>query len=124
MRSVSSSILVFLLVLHVLVCGTYGSRLGKFGRKSNEVQVFCKDEDHCASKGNNRKLTTPTTSSTSMAKSIRQNHKENGVNKVELTKEDQNASSSSASKSNGELDLIDMTEMDYSPATKKSPIHN
>lgn len=116
--------MVFLLVLHVLVCGAYGSRLGKFGRKSNEVQVFCKDEDHSASKGNDRKLTTPTTSSTSMAKSTRQNYKENGVNKVELTKGDQNATSSSQAMSKGALDLTDMTEMDYSPATRKSPIHN
>lgn len=165
----SSLSLVFLLVLHLLLRGAQGARLGKFAIKSttsqttivdNETAVkkfndqntmsdkkeieglSCNDdEDHCLSKGKNRKLITSTTMPTSPAKSIQENF-DKGREKMGIKRNDkaQKLSSSSSIYHNPSTgfdldkhkeiapaeyeDAMDMTVMDYSPAKRKPPIHN
>ncbi|CAL5186884.1 unnamed protein product [Lathyrus oleraceus] len=81
---------------------------------TDEETVFCKDE-HCTGKIKNRKLFT---SSASALHAISKKVKTKGNDKVKefkvVKQEEEDVHE----------DLMDITDMDYSPARRKTPIHN
>ncbi|XWS27114.1 hypothetical protein CRYUN_Cryun26dG0088700 [Craigia yunnanensis] len=149
-----SCLAVSLLVLFIFLSSVQGIRLeerfksaghpklheGTLMKTSKGVMgevILCK-EGHCTGKG--RKLFTATTASTPTS-STTSKSEENGENKANPT-----SKVKSGNKKNGEkqdkfhvdspttsehqevrdqyADIVDIAEMDYSPARRKPPIHN
>ncbi|KAL2338460.1 hypothetical protein Fmac_012906 [Flemingia macrophylla] len=138
------SFVVSLLILSLLLTKTQGIRLGKVSlevqqqkhegestllKKSNneaEETVLCKDNE-CTGKTKNRKLETTSVSTTlPLSKNVKEEYKgDPSVN--DNNARNVNTLSSSKHKNVPEEhyhDLVEITEMDYSPAKRKPPIHN
>ncbi|XP_047181616.1 uncharacterized protein LOC124848052 [Vigna umbellata] len=137
------SFVVFLLILSLLLAQTQGTRLGKVSlpvqqqkqqdgestllKRSNtdaEETVLCKDNE-CTGKLKNRKLVTTSISTTqSLPKNVEESKAEDSVNGS--TKKVNTLSSWNQKDVPEEHnhDLVEITEMDYSPAKRKPPIHN
>ncbi|KAK7347150.1 hypothetical protein VNO80_21677 [Phaseolus coccineus] len=138
------SFVVFLLLLSLLLAQTQGIRLGKVSlpvqqqkqqngestllKRSNsdaEETVLCNKDKECTGKLKNRKLITTSISTTqSLSKNVEESKAEHLV--YENTR-NVNAVSSWKQKNVPEEhnhDLVEITEMDYSPAKRKPPIHN
>ncbi|XP_014508231.1 uncharacterized protein LOC106767793 [Vigna radiata var. radiata] len=134
---------VFLLILSLLLAQTQGTRLGKVSlpvqqqkqqdeestllKRSNfdaEETVLCRDNE-CTGKLKNRKLVTTSISSTqSLPKDVEESKAEdlvNGNTKNVNTLSSWNQKDVPEEHSH---DLVEITEMDYSPAKRKPPIHN
>ncbi|XVE98457.1 hypothetical protein REPUB_Repub03eG0108300 [Reevesia pubescens] len=114
---------------------------GALMKNSNGVMgdvILCK-EGHCKGKG--RKLLTATTASTPTSTTTSKNQEINGENKVKPTskvksgnqendeKQEKFPVGSPTSFEHQEVhdhyaDIMDIAEMDYSPARRKPPIHN
>ncbi|KAJ4958635.1 hypothetical protein NE237_025746 [Protea cynaroides] len=102
------------------------SLIKESGGAGETVAVLCKD-GHCS--GKSRRLQNFSTSSTStFSKSV----KNSGGTKIKPTPNEENfhVESSSPISGHGKTDpehypdIIDIAGMDYSPATRKPPIHN
>ncbi|BAT76251.1 hypothetical protein LR48_Vigan01g250200 [Vigna angularis] len=137
------SFVVFLVILSLLLAQTQGTRLGKVSlpvqqqkqqdgestllKRSNtdaEETVLCKDNE-CTGKLKNRKLVTASISTTqSLPKNVEESKAEDSVNGS--TKKVNTLSSWNQKDVPEEHnhDLVEITEMDYSPAKRKPPIHN
>ncbi|CAL9028152.1 unnamed protein product [Prunus brigantina] len=116
-----------------------------------ESSSLCKDGGECSSSGKTRKLISKTASSAATTTTTSKNDKDDGGNRGDLDPKgekvnnntqpggedgDVKAKSSSVISKHQEQeavaahqvqhypDLTDMTEMDYSPARRKPPIHN
>ncbi|QCD80566.1 uncharacterized protein LOC114179477 [Vigna unguiculata] len=133
---------VFLLILSLLLAQTQGIRLGKVSsplqqqkqqdgefsllKRSNtdaeETVLLCKDNE-CTGKLKNRKLVATSISTTkSLSKNVEESKGEELVNGRNV-----NTLRSWKQKDVPEEhnhDLVEITEMDYSPAKRKPPIHN
>ncbi|CAK8534512.1 unnamed protein product [Lathyrus sativus] len=86
---------------------------------TDEETVFCKDE-HCTGKIKNRELFTSSSSALhAISKKVKTkgNDKANGrkVKEFKVNKKQEE---------DVHEDLMDITDMDYSPARRKTPIHN
>ncbi|CAJ1944722.1 unnamed protein product [Sphenostylis stenocarpa] len=137
------SFAVSLLILSLLLAQTQGIRLGKVSvpaqqqkqqdgestllKRSNtdaEETVLCKDKE-CTGKIKNRKLVTTSVSTTqSLSKNVEESKTEHLVN---ANTKNVNTLSSWKHKDIPEEhyhDLVEMTDMDYSSAKRKPPIHN
>ncbi|CAL5198720.1 unnamed protein product [Lathyrus oleraceus] len=119
-----SFILVSLLIFSLLLTKTQGIRLAKesltFEKQKHhaeeeEVAILCNDQQKCTGNIKNRKLVSTSISTT---KSL-----SNDVKNKDEAKDVKVKSMTTSSKYLPE-DFVDITEMDYSPARKKSPIHN
>ncbi|KAK2358008.1 hypothetical protein P8452_77205 [Trifolium repens] len=134
-----SCVLVSLLILSLILTKAQGIRLGKesltFKQQKQHVgeATLCNDQEQCTGNIKNRKLVTTTISTTkSLSKNVKNredvahtsvNGNTRNVNGNGEAKDIKVKSLSTTSKYLPE-DFVDITEMDYSPARKKSPIHN
>ncbi|KAL4335239.1 hypothetical protein GQ457_07G041310 [Hibiscus cannabinus] len=145
-----SSLAVSFMVLFIFLSSVQGIRLEKsfksswhpelheevFMKNSNGVMgevVFCK-EGHCT--GNSRKLLTATTatpaSSTSSKSEDSGENKANTSSKVKIGNQENGGKQEKVpvgSPTTSEVhdqyaDIMEIAEMDYSPAKRKPPIHN
>ncbi|XVE71559.1 hypothetical protein DITRI_Ditri10aG0161000 [Diplodiscus trichospermus] len=114
---------------------------GALMKNSNKVMgdvTLCKEGPHCI--GNGRKLLTATTASTSIPTTTSKNE-ENGEKKANFTSKPQSGNEENVGKQekfpvgspttsehqevhDQYSDIMDIAEMDYSPARRKPPIHN
>ncbi|RDX64622.1 hypothetical protein CR513_56805, partial [Mucuna pruriens] len=138
-------VLVSLLIFSLLLAKAQGIRLGKVSlavqlqkqhdvestllkRSKNEAEeaVLCKDNE-CTGKIKNRKLVTASVSTTqSLSKNVKKEEYKVDPS-VNGNTRNVNTLSSSKQKDVPEEhyhDLVEITEMDYSPAKRKPPIHN
>ncbi|XWS73016.1 hypothetical protein CRYUN_Cryun02cG0089800 [Craigia yunnanensis] len=149
-----SCLAVSLLVLFIFLSSVQGIRLeksfksaghhklheGALMKNSNGVMgevILCK-EGHCAGKG--RKLFTATTASTPTSTTTSKSE-ENGENKANPTSKVKSGNEENGGKQekfpvgsattsehqkvhDQYADIMDIAEMDYSPAGRKPPIHN
>ncbi|GAB4828196.1 hypothetical protein Ancab_035113 [Ancistrocladus abbreviatus] len=134
--------IIFLLAFHPLLSGVQGIRTLKSSTKHEIIQenavamtkngggeeVTPCGEGHCSS-GKNRKLTISITAFTTKTNS---KNLDNGANEDGHEQENVSVSSSLAPDIGRKVmpspekyeDMMDMTEMDYSAAKRKPPIHN
>ncbi|CAK8563512.1 unnamed protein product [Lathyrus sativus] len=118
-----SFVLVSLLIFSLLLTKTQGIRLAKesltFEKPKHHVEeeeaILCNDQQKCTGNIKNRKLVSTSISTTKSLSKVVKNKDEAKDVKVK--------SMATSSKYLPE-DFVDITEMDYSPARKKSPIHN
>ncbi|KAL4654239.1 hypothetical protein ACB092_01G363800 [Castanea dentata] len=115
------------------------SALTKIHDSAVQEVILCKD-GHCS--GKNRKLITTTTTSTTSTTTTSKNEK-NGENKADANSKGKSGSGELGEQENFMVkgrptsevsqshdhheqfpDIIDLAEMDYSPAKRKPPIHN
>ncbi|XP_020225664.1 uncharacterized protein LOC109807534 [Cajanus cajan] len=139
------SFVVSLLILSLLLAKSQGIRLGKVSlevqqqkqhegestlleRSNNEAEetVPCKGNE-CTGKIKNRKLVTTSISATlPLSKNVK---KEEFKGEPSVNRNARNVNTLSTSKHKDVPeehyhDLVEITEMDYSPAKRKPPIHN
>ncbi|XP_058732041.1 uncharacterized protein LOC131603652 [Vicia villosa] len=118
----SCVVLVSLLIFSVLLTKTQGIRLAKesltFEKQKQHVEeeaTLCNDQQKCTGNIKNRKLVTTSISTTkSLSKVVKNKDEAKGVKVKSMTNTPKYVPE----------DFVDITEMDYSPARKKSPIHN
>ncbi|KAK8491175.1 hypothetical protein V6N13_076340 [Hibiscus sabdariffa] len=146
-----SSLALSSLVLFVFLSSVQGIRLEKSFKSAWHPQlheealmensngvlgdvIFCKG--HCT--GNSRKLLTATTATTTPASSTSSKSEDSGDNKVNTTskvklgnqdngekQEEVPVGSPTTSEVHDQYaDIMEIAEMDYSPAKRKPPIHN
>ncbi|XP_004508405.1 uncharacterized protein [Cicer arietinum] len=133
--------IVSLLILLILLTKAQGIRLGKVTlafeqekhdeentllKRSNTINdaneaILCNDKKQCTGNIKNRKSVTTSISTT---KSLSKNVKNREDVNVNEEAKDIKVKSMTTSKYYATEDLVDITEMDYSPARRKPPIHN
>ncbi|KAK2411812.1 hypothetical protein QL285_047057 [Trifolium repens] len=131
-----SCVLVSLLILSLILTNAQGIRLGKESltfkqQKHVGEATLCNDQEQCTGNIKNRKLVTTTISTTkSLSKNVKNRedvaHTSVNGNTRNVNEEAKDIKVKSLSTTSKYLpeDFVDITEMDYSPARKKSPIHN
>ena len=138
------SFAIFLLLLSLLLAQTQGIRLGKVSlpvqqqkqqngestllKRSNtdaEETVFCNKDKECTGKLKNRKLVTTSVSTTpSLSKNVEESKAEELVNENSRNVNTVRSWKQKNVPEEHNHELVEITEMDYSPAKRKPPIHN
>ncbi|KAG4930080.1 hypothetical protein AAZX31_17G103100 [Glycine max] len=138
------SFVVSLLLLSLILAKTQGIRLGKVSsavqqqkqhdgettllKRSNtgaEEASLCKENELCTGNIKNRKLVTiPVSTTQSLSKNVEESKVDPSVNGNSRNVDTLSTSKHKDVPEEHYHDLVEITEMDYSPAKRKPPIHN